>query len=84
MTYAAKVAKEASSVTKHDIRELHLLGFNDSEIFDIAALAAGRAFFSNLVEGLGALPDGAYNDIPKAMQIALQVGRPIAASAEVS
>ena len=35
-------------------------GFSDREIFDVAGVAAGRAFFSKLVEGLGALHGGCH------------------------
>ena len=36
-------------------------GFTDAEIFDIAAAAAARCFFSKLLDALGAEADGAYD-----------------------
>lgn len=75
MRYAAKVARDASSVDADDVRTLKAHGFSDAEVFDIAITAAGRAFFSKVVEGLGALPDAAYRDMPDALRGALSVGR---------
>lgn len=77
MEYAARVARDASSVTAADVDDLKAHGFTDAEIFDIAAAAAGRAFFSKLVEGLGATPDAAYRELPVSLQQAFTVGRPI-------
>ncbi|NKB98749.1 MAG: peroxidase [Pseudomonadales bacterium] len=47
MDYAAQVAKDANAVTISAIERLRKTGFSDAEIFDIAAVAAGRAFFRN-------------------------------------
>ena len=77
MDYAARVAQDASSVTAEDVGELKASGLSDAEIFDIAAAAAGRAFFSKLVEGLGATPDAAYGALPEPLRTAFTVGRPI-------
>lgn len=77
MEFAARVARDASSVTADDVETLKAHGFDDAEIFDIAAAAAGRAFFSKLVEGLGATPDAAYGALPESLRGAFTVGRPI-------
>ncbi|HEX7037129.1 MAG TPA: peroxidase-related enzyme [Pseudomonadales bacterium] len=75
--YARKVARDASSVTADDVAELKAQGLTDAEIFDIAAMAAGRAFLSKLVDGLGAEPDAAYLEVDEGLRAALTVGRPI-------
>ena len=75
MHYAAAVAADASGVTEAHVAPLRAVGFSDSEIFDVAGIAAGRAFFSKLVEGLGALPDRAYLDLPESFRRTLEVGR---------
>jgi uncharacterized peroxidase-related enzyme len=80
MRYAARVAADASSVTEEDVAPMRAAGLTDAEIFDIAAIAAGRAFFSKLVEGLGALPDNAYLGLPESFRGALAVGRPVVES----
>jgi alkylhydroperoxidase family enzyme len=75
MHYAAAVAADASGVTEAHVAPMRAVGFSDREIFDVAGVAAGRAFFSKLVEGLGALPDRAYLDLPESFRSALEVGR---------
>ena len=77
MRYAKKIAEDATGVTEADVAPMRAAGFSDAEIFDVAGIAAGRAFFSKLVEGLGALPDRAYLDLPDSFRCALEVGRPI-------
>lgn len=55
--YARKVAKDATSVSAEDVAGLHNQGFSNGEIFDIAATAAGRSFFTKILDSLGATPD---------------------------
>jgi uncharacterized peroxidase-related enzyme len=57
MRFAEKVARDASSVAAADVEALRGQGFSDAEIFDIAATAAGRAFFTKLLDALGTRPD---------------------------
>lgn len=77
MRYAHQIASNANSVSQAHIEMMREAGFSDAEIFDIAGIASGRAFFSKLVEGLGALPDSAYLKLPLALREALTVGRDI-------
>jgi len=51
--FARKVAKDASRITSGDIDLLKKHGLNDDEIFDVAATAAGRSFFTKLLDALG-------------------------------
>ncbi len=62
MRFAAKVAHDASAVTQEDINLLLAQGLTDAEIFDIAAAAAARCFYSKLLDSLGATPDAIYRD----------------------
>jgi uncharacterized peroxidase-related enzyme len=78
MDLAAKVAADATSVTRADVDRLRGLGLSDGEIFDVVAAAAARAFFSKVLDGLGAEPDTAFNDLDPGLRDALTVGRPIA------
>ncbi|MEZ5778313.1 MAG: carboxymuconolactone decarboxylase family protein [Paracoccaceae bacterium] len=75
--YAARIATDAGSVTEADIAGLREHGLTDSEIFDIAAAAALRSFFSKLLDALGAQPDAAYRALGQDLTNALTVGRPI-------
>jgi uncharacterized peroxidase-related enzyme len=78
MDFAEKVAVAADQITQADIDGLRAHGFSDAEIFDIAAVAAARCFFSKMVDAMGALPDAALGTLDPAMRDALTVGRPIA------
>ena len=77
MRFSELVARNANEVRAGLIEDLKQHGYSDSEIFDIAGVAAGRAFFSKFVEGLGALPDNAYQQLPAILRERLAVGRPI-------
>ena len=78
MAFAEKVAANADRITAADIEDLRSHGYRDEEIFDLAAAAAARCFFSKLVDALGAEPDAAFNDLDPALRQALTVGRPVA------
>ena len=80
MAFAAKIATDASSVTQSDVARLRDMGLSEAEIFDIAAVAARRCFYSKLLVALGAEPDRAYAAIEPQLRAALTVGRPIAAA----
>jgi uncharacterized peroxidase-related enzyme len=77
MRLAAKVVRQASRITAGDVEGLAVHGFTDEEIFDIVATAAGRAFFANLLDGLGVEADRTYLELPERLRRALTVGRPI-------
>ena len=46
-------------------------------MFDIAALAAGRAFLTKLLDGLGVEPDSAWKSLNADFREQLGIGRPI-------
>lgn len=78
MSYAERVATDATSIGQNDIEGLRQHGFSDQEIFGIAAAAAARSFFAKLLDALGAEPDVAFRNLEPELQTALTVGRPIA------
>ena len=80
MTFAEKVARDAAAITAADVQTLREHGFTDPEIFDIAAAAAARCFFSKLLDALGAEPDANYAQVEADLRQALVVGRPISSS----
>jgi alkylhydroperoxidase family enzyme len=61
MQFARIIARDATSVTSKDVDVLREHGFADAEIFDIVATAAGRAFFTKLLDGLGVELDASFN-----------------------
>ncbi len=80
--YARRIAKDASKITSGEVaalREIH--GFSDAEIFDIAAIAASRSFFTKLLDALGSEPDLGFMNMDADLRRALTVGRPISCKA---
>ena len=75
--YARKIASDASAVTQADIDELRELGLDDGEIFDIAANAASRCFFTKLLDALGVDANSEMMKLDPDLRRALTVGRPI-------
>jgi alkylhydroperoxidase family enzyme len=55
--FAAKVARDATSITRDDVEELHAAGLDDDEVFDVVLAAAARCFFSSTLSALGVEPD---------------------------
>jgi len=78
--HARLVARHAEQVTSADIDRLRDAGFDDGEIFDITAAAAARAFFTKLVDGLGAEPDAVYAELDPELLETMIVGRKVAAA----
>jgi alkylhydroperoxidase family enzyme len=76
MSYARKIARDASSTTQRDIDALKLVGYGDAQIFDITATAAARSFFTKIIEGLGAETDHSYPQMDHELRDMLVVGRP--------
>lgn len=77
MSFARKVALDAASVTSEDAEDLRSHGFSDEEVFDIAATAAARSFFTKILDALGTEADTAMNRMERSLREALVVGRPI-------
>lgn len=78
MKFARRVARDASEVTAEEVAELKAVhGLTDAEIFDIAAIAAGRAFFTKMLDALGADADVGFMQMEEELRHALTVGRPI-------
>jgi len=75
--FARQIAKDAAGVSAAQVASLEQHGYSDAEIFDIAATAAGRAFFTKLLDALGVLPDAAFLGGGDAFRRTLSVGRAI-------
>jgi uncharacterized peroxidase-related enzyme len=83
MAFAGQVARDAAAVTAGDVAKLRAHGFTDAEIFDIVAVAAARAFFTKVLDGLGVQADADedYRAMDESLRATLMVGRPIAEAA---
>jgi uncharacterized peroxidase-related enzyme len=77
MAFAEQVARDASAITQADVQALREHGLSDTEIFDLAAAAAARCFFSKLLDALGAEPDAVYESLDDELKHQLTPGRPI-------
>jgi uncharacterized peroxidase-related enzyme len=77
MAFAEKVARDASAITEADVQALREHGLSDTEIFDIAAAAAARCFFSKLLDALGVEPDAVYESLEDELKRRLTPGRAI-------
>jgi uncharacterized peroxidase-related enzyme len=77
MEFARQVATDASTISSGDVDVLRSRGFTDAEVFDIAAIAAGRAFFTKILDSLGVEADASFLAISKGLRETLTVGRPI-------
>jgi alkylhydroperoxidase family enzyme len=75
--FARQVAKDASRIGPDDVAALAAEGCAPEEIFDVAAAAAGRAFFAKVLDALGVQPDAPFLDAEDGWRRALTVGRPI-------
>jgi len=78
MEFAERVAVAADRITSAEIDGLRSHGYSDDEIFDLAATAAARCFFSKLLDALGVQADAAFHDLEPDLRKALTVGRPVA------
>jgi hypothetical protein len=77
MHFARAVARDASAVTAEDVAVLKQHRLSDADVFDIVAVAAGRAFFTKIIESLGVRTDAPARRMSAELREALAVGRPI-------
>ena len=75
LSYAEKVAQDASGVSQTDIDALRAAGFSDRQICDIALCAAFRCFVSRFFDAVGAGTEPAFIDSDESFRSAMTVGR---------
>jgi uncharacterized peroxidase-related enzyme len=76
--FARHVARDAATITAGEVaalKEIH--GLSDGEVFDIAAVAAARSFFTKVLDALGTEPDLPFMNLDGDLRHKLTVGRPI-------
>ncbi len=77
--FATKVATDASSVEQTDVDQLRAVGLSDAEIADVVYAAAARAFFTRVLDGLGAqLDPSTAQTFDQQLLASMIVGRPVA------
>ncbi len=77
MAFAERVARDAAAITASDVQRLRDCGLSDADIFDVAAVAAARCFFSKPLDALGAEPDALYDGLEDELKRCPTPGRPI-------
>ena len=75
LSYAEKVAQDASGISQADIDALRAAGFSDRQICDIALCAAFRCFVSRFFDAVGAGTEPAFIDGDESFRSAMTVGR---------
>jgi uncharacterized peroxidase-related enzyme len=83
LAFARQTARDATGTSAADVAALKRHGYSDADIFDIAAAAAGRAFFAKLLDALGTLPDSTLQALDAPLREPLTVGRPIDTQASI-
>lgn len=77
--FAGKVAVDASSVEQADVDRLHEVGLSDADVADVVYAAAARAFFTRVLDGLGAQLDRqTAQSFDPELLASMIVGRPVA------
>lgn len=78
MNFARDVARDAGKITSGQVDALKSLhGYTDDDVFDVAAVAAGRCFFTKLLDALGAEPDAGFKSIDARLRKSFSGGRPM-------
>jgi len=77
MRFSRKVARDASTIGPEDVQRLKDNGYSDAQVFDIAGVSAGRAFFTKVLDAVGSLPDAGFSSLDDDFRANLTVGRPI-------
>ena len=76
--FARQIAKDATKVTSGMVERLkYRHDMSDAEVFDIAAIAAGRSFLTKLLDGLGVETDSVWQVLDEDFREQLSVGRPM-------
>jgi uncharacterized peroxidase-related enzyme len=78
-TFATKVAQDASTIDQAGVDTLRDAGLSDADVADVVFAASARAFFTKVLDGLGARLDRPTADTfdPDLLQPMI-VGRPVA------
>ena len=80
--FARNIARDASKITAEQVSELkNRYGFSDEDIFDIAAIASARCFFTKILDALGSEADASFMSIDPTLRQHLTVGHPISEAA---
>ena len=78
VAFAHGIARDAGSITSDQVEALKAKhGLSDEDVFDVAAIASARCFFSKILDALGSEPDSGFMALDETLRKTLTVGRPI-------
>jgi hypothetical protein len=78
MEFSRKIARDASKISYGEVEALKKIhGLSDEDVFDVAAIASSRCFFTKILDALGSEPDRAFMNMERELRQSLAVGRPI-------
>jgi uncharacterized peroxidase-related enzyme len=78
MAFARKIARDAAAITSEDVQTLKdVHGLSDEDVFDVAAIASARCFFTKILDALGSEADSGFMKIEEKLRDSLTVGKPI-------
>jgi uncharacterized peroxidase-related enzyme len=78
MRFARDMTRDARKITRGRVEELTKIhGLSDEAVFDIAAIASARVFFTKLLDSLGVEPDNAFMSMDLEFREKVGKGRPI-------
>ena len=81
VAFARNIARDARKITSGQVDALrNKHGLTDAEVFDIAAVASARCFFTKILDALGSEPDVGFMAMDEELRQTLTVGRPISHS----
>jgi len=66
LLFADKIARDSSSVEQTDFEQLHALGFDDEDIWDIGAIAAFFALSNRMANLIGMRPNDEFYSMGRA------------------
>lgn len=76
--FATKVARDASAIEQGDVDALREVGLSDADVADVVFAVAARAFFTKVLDGLGARLDKATAEtFDPHVLAAMVVGNPV-------
>ncbi|MEJ2297891.1 MAG: hypothetical protein P8X94_05180 [Woeseiaceae bacterium] len=83
LRFSRLVARDAAPITAVDVQRLRDCGLDDAAVFDVAATAAGRTFFTKILDAVGSMPDASLGRIDPDLRTALTVGHPVSTHPEL-
>jgi len=72
LDFAEKVVLRADRIAESDVELLRGHGVSDEEIFDVAAAAAARCFYSKVLDAAGTEPDERFRDLQSVLADAIK------------